>query len=67
MQDPELKTAHRHWSGLTSGLVVIAVGVAFPLWNFDVRLPFMRYRNWCALFILNRCGRIALLRAAPLA
>ncbi|MDE2023020.1 MAG: hypothetical protein KGJ18_02305 [Gammaproteobacteria bacterium] len=52
MQDPELKTAHRHWSGLTTGLVVIAVGVAFPLWNFDVRLPFMRYRNWWALFIL---------------
>ncbi|MBU6470651.1 MAG: hypothetical protein KGQ68_08200 [Gammaproteobacteria bacterium] len=52
MQDPELKTAYRHWSGLTTGLVVIAVGVAFPLWNFDVRLPFMRYRNWWALFIL---------------
>ncbi|HKV97500.1 MAG TPA: hypothetical protein VJR90_08445 [Gammaproteobacteria bacterium] len=52
MQDPESKTAYRHWSGLTTGLVVIAVGVAFLLWNFDVRLPFMRYRNWWALFIL---------------
>lgn len=52
MNDPELKTAYRHWSGFTTGLVVIAVGVAFLLWNFDVRLPFMRYRNWWALFIL---------------
>ena len=52
MKDPELNAAYRHWSGLTTGLVVIAIGIAFLLWNFGVRLPFMHYRNWWALFIL---------------
>ena len=52
MKDPELKAAYRHWSGLTTGLVVIAIGVAFLLWNCGLRLPFMHYQNWWALFIL---------------
>lgn len=52
MKDPELKAAYRHWSSLTTGLVVIAIGVAFLLWNFGVQLPFMQYRNGWALFIL---------------
>ena len=51
MKDPEAKAAYRHWSGAT-GIVVIILGVAFLLRNFDVRLPFMRYQNWWALFIL---------------
>lgn len=52
MSDPETKTAYRHWSGATTGLVAIVIGMVFLLWNFGVRLPFMRYQNWWALFIL---------------
>lgn len=43
---------HRHGSGLGIGLAVIAVGVIFLLHNFGIRLPFMEYHNWWALFIL---------------
>lgn len=52
MSDPETKAAYRHWSGATTGIVAIVIGLAFLLWNFGVRLPFMRYQNWWALFIL---------------
>lgn len=50
--DEESRAAYRHWGGATTGLVVIAIGVGFLLWNFDIRLPFMRHHNWWALFIL---------------
>lgn len=52
MRDEESKAAYRHWGSATMGLVVIVIGIAFLLWNFNVRLPFMRYRNWWAFFIL---------------
>ncbi|MGH8279572.1 MAG: LiaF transmembrane domain-containing protein [Gammaproteobacteria bacterium] len=52
MRDAESKDSYRHWGGATTGIVVILIGVAFLLWNFNVRLPFMRYQNWWAFFIL---------------
>lgn len=52
--DKESKSDYWHWGwgGATTGIVVILVGIAFLLWNFNVRLPFMRYQNWWAFFIL---------------
>lgn len=55
MDDRETRPrTHREWnaSSLGVGIVIIAVGVFFLLYNFNVRLPFMRYHNWWALFIL---------------
>jgi LiaF transmembrane domain len=40
------------WGGLSAGLIIIAIGVFFLFYNFGWRLPFMRYHNWWALFIL---------------
>ena len=39
-------------SSVTVGLIIIAIGIFFLLYNFNVRLPFMKYHNWWALFIL---------------
>lgn len=52
MNDPEAKAAYKHWSGAMTGVVVIIIGLGFLLWNFGVRLPFMRHQNWWAAFIL---------------
>ncbi|MGH8271225.1 MAG: LiaF transmembrane domain-containing protein [Gammaproteobacteria bacterium] len=54
MDNQETRHHHREWnlSSLGVGLVIIAIGVFFLLYNFNVRLPFMRYHNWWALFIL---------------
>lgn len=45
-------TGHRHWSGITAGLVIIAIGVFFLFYNFGMRLPFMQNHSWWAIFIL---------------
>lgn len=52
MHEEDSKSAYRHWSGAATGLVIILVGIAVLLWNFNIRLPFMQYQNWWALFIL---------------
>lgn len=50
------ETDHRHhrrpWSGISTGLVIIAIGVFFLFYNFGMRLPFMQNHSWWALFIL---------------
>lgn len=46
------KHAHRHWSGIAAGVIIIALGVFFLFYNFGVRLPFMATHNWWAFFIL---------------
>ncbi|MGH8274157.1 MAG: LiaF transmembrane domain-containing protein [Gammaproteobacteria bacterium] len=54
MDNRELRRAHREWSlsSLGVGLVIIVIGIAFLLYNFNVRLPFLWHHNWWALFIL---------------
>ena len=52
MDTPERDRLHWHWGRLAVGLVVIAVGVVFLLRNLGYDLPFLRYHNWWALFIL---------------
>ncbi|MGH8308017.1 MAG: LiaF transmembrane domain-containing protein [Gammaproteobacteria bacterium] len=53
MEAPESRHVYyRHCSGLTTALVVIAIGILFLLYNLGVGLPFMAYHNWWALFIL---------------
>jgi hypothetical protein len=54
MSQMETRRPQRGWTAasLGIGLVIIAVGIFFLLYNFNVRLPFMRHHNWWALFIL---------------
>jgi hypothetical protein len=54
MNDRRVRSVHREWTtaSLSAGLIIIAVGIIFLLYNFNVRLPFMRDHNWWALFIL---------------
>jgi|SRR6185503_2600684 len=40
------------WSSLGIGVIVVAIGLAFLMDNFGMRLPFYRPHNWWALFIL---------------
>ena len=48
---------HRHpatppWAGIAAGVVVVALGVFFLLYEFGVRVPFMAQHHWWAIFIL---------------
>lgn len=48
---------HRHqphsaWGGIAAGVVVVALGVFFLLYEFGVRIPFMAKHQWWAIFIL---------------
>lgn len=52
MGNSDWDSGHHHWGGIGMGLVVIAIGLVFLMHNFGIRLPFMEYRNWWALFIL---------------
>jgi hypothetical protein len=52
MNDADFHHRRRSSSGLATGLVIIAIGVFFLLNNLGVELPFVRYHNWWALFIL---------------
>ncbi|HEX5314542.1 MAG TPA: hypothetical protein VFX38_06525 [Gammaproteobacteria bacterium] len=54
MDNRQDRRAPREWTAasLSIGVIVIAIGVFFLLYNFGVRVPFMRDHNWWALFIL---------------
>jgi len=48
---------HRHhprpaWRGIAAGVVIVALGVFFLLYEFGVRIPFMAQHQWWAIFIL---------------
>ena len=52
MDTQEPRQRRGYWTKAALGLALMAVGVVFLLRNLGYELPFLRYHNWWALFIL---------------
>lgn len=52
MNDNDPRPRPRGSQGLAVGVVVIAIGLFLLLDNLGVRMPFLRYHHWWAMFIL---------------